>query len=368
MRNLFRRARARALRQRAMTLAFSRDTRRRLLLVTQNGRIAQSQIFPFHFYADSLRRRHDVSVREASMEHVLNGSSLKAHDATTVAFQTHYDIPDAELEHLTRRLREQNPDARMVYLDWSAPTDLRNAARMNPLIDLYVKKHVLRDRSLYGRATLGDTNLADHYARRFGLAEDAYCFEIPPGFLDKLMVGPSFVTAPAILPSFLQPFKPAEDRPVDLHARFEVHGTSWYQAMRQEAEAVLEQARDLCLATGITPQHYRFMAELHKSKICFSPFGYGEVCWRDYEAIMAGAVLLKPDTGHIETCPDIFRPWETYVPVRWDLTDFNDALRRLLADAPLRRAIAGRAFEVLQNYTCSDDFADQMTPLFAAPR
>jgi hypothetical protein len=81
---------------------------------------------------------------------------------------------------------------------------------------------------------------------------------------------------------------------------------------------------------------------------------------------MAGAMLLKPDTGHIETHPDIFRPWETYVPLRWDLTDLNDTLRRLLKDSALRQSIAERAYAVLHDYLHSDEFARQMRPLFAA--
>lgn len=349
----------------ALARPFAQGTNHRLLLVSEHARIPQSQIHPFHHFSGDLHRLYDVSVREVPLEQVLAGRQPRSGGATVVAFQTPFDIPQSDLERLLCRLRADHPGARLVCLDWFAPTDLRNAARVDPWVDVYLKKHVLRRREMYGQPTLGDTNLTDHYARRFGLPEPERRHEIPPGFLEKkLVIGPSFVTSPAILPDFLRPLDLHATRPIDLHARFAVTGTGWYAGMRQEAEAALAPLSDLALARGNNVPMYRFMAEMRRAKVCFSPFGYGEVCWRDYEAVAAGAVLLKPDMGHVETAPDIFRPWETYVPLRWDLSDFEAILRRLLADDDLRRTIAARAFATLRDYATSDAFARQMAPIF----
>ena len=362
--NFLYRKRADRLRATALKTPFS-DTHERMLLVSQSARIPQSQIFPYHYFAAALADTYDVSIRETSLDDMLAGHSIPHNDATIVAFQTPYDITDDDLERLLDKLRSNSPGARLIYLDWSAPADLRNAERLNPHIDIYIKKHVLRDRGQYGQKTLGDTNLADRYARRLNIAEEEYCFDIPAGFLDKLLVGPSFATAPLLLPELAQPFAFGQERSIDLHARFTVTGTDWYQAMRSEAEAALDQFADLQLARGSNLPLYRFICELRRAKVCFSPFGYGEVCWRDYEAVMTGAVLLKPDMDHIETAPDIFRPWETYVPLSWDLSDFDEALQKLLGDAPLRESIARNAHAVLFDYLNSDGFIKQMRPLFS---
>src|SRR5690606_40487329 len=45
---------------------------------------------------------------------------------------------------------------------------------------------------------------------------------------------------------------------------------------------------------------------------------YGEVCHRDFEAMAAGAVLVKPDSSHIRTNPEIYIPGQTYVPCKPD--------------------------------------------------
>lgn len=347
-----------------MTRPFSAGAERRLLLVTQPERIPQSQIYPFHHYASDLGRIHGAEIREADLAAVMSGADTPAKGATVVAFQTPFDISDDDLLRLVGRLRSDHPGARLGCLDWFAPTDLRNAARMDPLVDFYVKKHVFRDRDRYGQPTLGDTNLTDFYGRRFGLDDTERCFTVPAGFLDKLVVGPSFATAPQILPALLG-VPPSEGaRPFDLHARFEVNGTEWYRAMRGEAMTALERLGDLSILHGQNVPLSRFMWEMRRSKVCFSPFGYGEVCWRDYEAVAAGAVLLKPEMSHVETDPDIFIPWETYVPLAWDLSDFEEKTRKLVVSEDLRRRIAGQAFGVLRDWLRSDAFAHNMKPVF----
>lgn len=68
-------------------------------------------------------------------------------------------------------------------------------------------------------------------------------------------------------------------------------------------------------------EYYRRM--IH-SKIIVAPFGYGEMAPRDLEAAMVGAVLIKPDMGHIDTIPNPYIPEETYRSCRWDFSDLND--------------------------------------------
>lgn len=123
----------------------------------------QSQIYPFHHYAADLRRLYGTDLREADLWDFVAGRPVAAQGATVVAFQTPFDVSD-ELDRLFTRINADHPGARIACLDWFAPTDLRNAARLNDRIHLYIKKHVLRDRDCYGKPALGDTNLTDYYA------------------------------------------------------------------------------------------------------------------------------------------------------------------------------------------------------------
>jgi hypothetical protein len=365
VRKYLNRRKADRLRARAMARPFSPAATSRLLLVTQPERLPQSQIYPFHHYAADLQRLYGTELREADLWDFIADRPVAARGATVVAFQTPYDVSDEDLDRLFARIHRDHPGARVACLDWFAPTDLRNAARMDHRIDLYIKKHVLRDLAYYGRPTLGDTNLTDYYARRLRLNEPERLFPIPSGFLDKLVIGPSFATAPTVLPALLGNPPAAGPRVLDLHARFELDGTPWYSGMRAEADAAVTALKGVSLVRGTGVHQAQFLAEMRHSKVCLSPFGYGEVCWRDYEAVLTGAVLIKPDMSHVATDPDIFVPWETYAPVAWDLSDFPDVLHRLLGDEPLRRRITTQAFETLRKWLSADRFARRMAPLLA---
>ena len=340
---------------------FDGNTEHRLLILGIDHRIPQSQVYPFHYYFDALRAR-GVEVREACVE--TYGDDAAPDGATAVAFQSQFDISQTDFAALVAKIHDRNPGARITYLDWFAPTDLRLAQMATPLVDVYLTKHLLRDRARYGAPTQGDTTLMENYGRAFDLSHDTQHFEVPEGFWPKLHLGPSFVTAPFMLPVFAKGVMPSGPRPIDLHARIAVEGTPWYAAMRGQCADAVDQLENVTTVTGTGIRHDLFLREMRAAKICFSPFGYGEVCWRDYEAVMSGAVLLKQDMAHVETDPDIFVADETYVPVAWDLSDFAEKVAWLRDDSDAREAIATAAFTRLQDYARSDLFVDRMRPLW----
>jgi hypothetical protein len=360
--------RSTAARQRpSAPLHFSPGAARRLLLVSRHDAICQSQIFPFHFYRDSLHARWGYEVREIGLETLLARPDLAPRGADVVCFQAWIDQTPEQQRAIVALLRRQHPRARLALLDPCAPTDLRFAAAVGSEVDLYVKKHVLRDLDAYDRPTHGDTNLTHWYGDYYGEPLPETHFVLPPGFRDKLVVGPSFVTAPYMLPRFFAvPEAPVGGtRRYDLHARLGGLGTkSWYEKMRTQAFNQVRGLKNL----AVTPQDYigkrAYMRELAQSKICFSPFGYGEVCWRDYEAVFSGALLVKPDMSHMVTVPDVFVPNETYVPIRWDFADLDDVVATWLADERRRLEVARNAWEAMHRWARGTGFVDQLERLF----
>ena len=89
--------------------------------------------------------------------------------------------------------------------------------------------------------------------------------------------------------------------------------------------------------------------ELKDAFATLSPFGFGEVCYRDFEAAIFRSCLIKPDMSHVETWPDIYLPHQSYVPVKWDASDVIETAEELLRDRPRARRIAENAFDILSD-------------------
>jgi hypothetical protein len=67
---------------------------------------------------------------------------------------------------------------------------------------------------------------------------------------------------------------------------------------------------------------WEFTQEAYLVRGMLSPFGWGEVCYRDFEAAIGGAVLIKPDMSHIETWPNVFTD-KSYISLSWDLNELD---------------------------------------------
>jgi len=331
------------------------------LLITERNQISASQIYPFYFFRRRLAKELGFDFVEIPLADYSVDNRPRLQGAKAVFIQPWWNIEPDRLRHVVRRARTENPAARIIVLDSFAPLDLRLAQHLGNDIDVYVKKQLFRDRSQYGLPTRGDTNLVDYYGKLYGLDYDSVTFPIPDGFLDKLVVGPGFATSKVALPLFLGATEPKQaERTIDLHARLGGFREGWYGRMRDHARSAVSAIAGIRIAASGTVSHRRYLQELYAAKVCFSPFGFGEVCWRDYEAVMCGSLLLKPDMSHVDTNPDIFQSGKTYVSLRWDFADLEEKLRYYLAHDEEREAITHNAFQVVSDYFRSGKFIDHV--------
>ena len=73
-----------------------------------------------------------------------------------------------------------------------------------------------------------------------------------------------------------------------------------------------------------------YMNTLYQSKLALSPFGQGEVCYRDFEIFELGVVMIKPTMDRVQTNPNPYLPHETYIPVDLDWKELNDTVLELI--------------------------------------
>ena len=241
-------------------------------------------------------------------------------------------------------------------------------------VDLYVKKGVFAREDDYLRSFVGKTNLTDYVWREHGVAPGPE--DIPSsGVLDrtdlhKLCLGWSIALDDQIdeLVKKGNP-TPVSDKSVDIVCRAKI-AADWSFSFRNAVIPALEPLKTryrLLLPTERVSRD-QYYQELRQSRICVSPLGYGEVCWRDFEAIACGCLLIKPDMSHLRSYPDLFVPGETYVPVRWDYADLAETCVHYLESEAERTRIADNAYRILTESHRDEAFVSRFALLLGRPQ
>ncbi len=233
---------------------------------------------------------------------------------------------------------------------------------------LVVKNQLYRDRSWYTREFIGKCNLTDHVARVHGIsfADDPYprSRPLPHAALERLWLGWNLGCSSTVR-RFVSTDAPAGQRLHDVILRADVP-TGWVAPLRRPAVEALERlsSRLRVILPDRRVDHATYRAEMLASRICLSPFGNGEVCHRDFEAVLAGCLLVKPDMSHLETRPDVFRAGETCATVRWDWSDLEQVVERHLADPVATERIVRAARRELEHHLSGDgvvaNFGEQL--------
>lgn len=343
---------------------FGKQARFRVLIYREPGAISRSQIEPYFHHAAAFRGRFAAEFRTRPVSDFLQGRS--GPEADIVLVQPWFTAEGDKISRGFEIVRNRLPKARFVFLDSFAHNDLRFGRFVDPYVDLYFKKAIFWNRQEYLQPRRGDTNLTEYYGDLYGLhSSGPIDWQVPRAILPKLRLSPNFFTHARFTNAFqLSSMPPRSGRQIDVQSRLGSKGSPWYSAMREDAHAKIEAIEGLKLSPPGKLSIQAFMAELANSRLCFSPFGYGELCWRDIEAFQTGAVLIKPDMGHLQTLPDLYEPGVTYLPVRWDFSDLEDVVRSALADEPRMEAIASEAWNRTARYIREGCFVDDMAEMF----
>lgn len=337
---------------------FPPRARVRIVVYHHADPISWSQVYPFFHDARTFERRYGAHIRSFPVADFL--ARRPAPEADVVLVQPWLTEPPERMEAAFAQYRATFPDTRIIFLDAYAQCDLRFGRVVEPYVDLYQRKALFRDRSLFLHPFAGDTNLTEYYSGLYDIPAAPVDWQVPERLLDRLSLVPNFLTAAYLMDGFLGPEPEFTDRPIDLHSRVATKGTPWYAAMRSTANAAAKAIEGIRLTPEGRIPRGQFLDEMRHARLCWSPFGYGELCWRDLEAFMTGAVLVKPDMGHLETLPDLYVPGKTYLPVKWDFSDLEAVVRGALADPEAQRRIALNAFHVARDYLREQRFVADM--------
>jgi hypothetical protein len=263
---------------------------------------------------------------------------------------------------------------KIIWMDIADSTGVTHFELL-PYIDLYLKKHLLKDKAIYQKELYGGRIFTDFYHKRFGIVDLSPFKQFYPldtnlaykvGLSWNMGMGDAYNAFskmnsfrrlfPGQIPvSYKVPFRsPREKRDLDVFIRATTNLCRETVAFhRQELirrlNKMLQKNNTLTgsVKGRLTLKAYREI--MKNSKITFGPFGWGELNVREYEALIFGTLLLRPDISYMETWPSIFVARKTYQPYRWDFEDLESNIREFLEDEKRRLEIARNGQDAYQD-------------------
>ena len=339
---------------------------RRDFILVCDGRVytSEQQFAPIYRHARRIARETGLIVQSRSLERLIAGGPSALAPNSVVGLMLPYDMDPEDVVALIDRVIRPARHRGVRFVLFDGDDDLAVLWRdVLAAVDLCVKKHGYANRSQYEKPTTGKSNLTDYVARTAGWS---FADNIIPSAgnvaqtdIGKIRIGWNIALDDKIvdLARDIPPLVVA-DRPVDILCRASVGPDIWTYPMRNGAvEAIGALAGGVrVLAPTDRVSQAAYYREMLSAKMSLSPFGFGEICWRDFESILCGSVLVKPDMSHVDTAPDLFVPGETYVPVAWDYSDLAEKVAIYLGDDQRRRAMAERARSTLLSMLTPDWF------------
>jgi len=236
--------------------------------------------------------------------------------------------------------------APIIVLDDSASTGTHKFSLLRLYPDRfigYIKKQLLRDRSLYKweyprnryhyyqLQKIQDSDYPDS-VNRHPYVNDEVLSKVHLGWSLALMERSGIQTS-------IEPNLDIEHRDIDIHFSVKAkHITKIEIENLGKMDNMFNFHRSGCTVklNKIVEKHgfsvsgkckgQEYLNRMGRSKVCISPYGLGECCFRDLEAYCSGAICIKPSMDHIETWPNLYRDRETYISCKPDWSDLESIL------------------------------------------
>lgn len=307
-----------------------------------NDTIIKAQREPFSYYKKELKNYLNLKIKQhnASTFQDINEICRQYDSDIVFLFPSWRDSLGEDsiaiAENIVKHLKIDYPKRKLVFIDPFAQTST-NYFRLLPYVDYFLKRQCYKNLSEYQHSFTGGSSFTDFLAVNYNLDFSQWYVgsELPKDCLHKIMPGWNLGTAKKFKKSL---FKKSlfgfnkNKKTIDIFCRISLGDTSkkeWYTQYRiMSVEALHPLAANYKIVASAKDSNNlvsrrQYESEIKNSRIVFSPFGWGENCWRDFEAICCDSLLIKPSMSHIATNPNIFRENETYVSVKWDFSDLK---------------------------------------------
>jgi len=338
--------------------------------------ISSAQQEPFRYSQKQVKNLAGVTVKYQPIQSFAEAVETCKKDESDAYFLMPFWNEDPKLvAEAVHEIRAIKPDQSIIFIDPFAQTSSRFFSIL-PDVNYFLKRQSYRNLSDYCQPIMGGMQLTHYLAETQGYDLMGWHVgsEVPKGYEHRIIPGWNLGTAKKFKHLLLRPrYFPQPAKQFDIFCRMSLGSRDkkeWYYKYRSSAVNALDPlTHDYQVKYsggfeqgGLVSQR-QYFRELRSSKLIFSPFGWGETCWRDFEAVCYGGLLIKPSMDHIDTEPNIFIPGETYVPVAWDFSDLESKCHYYLEHPEEATRIAKNAQEVYRAYFKNNEFAKKIKHL-----
>ena len=280
--------------------------------------------------------------------------------------------------------------------------DMRDSAgttqfEVLPFVKKYIKKSFYKDKSLYMKKLDGGRFYSDYYIKKYFI-EDSVKYQsklLDEKFISKLVLG--WNIGVAFLFDYLNhtsisyyneliKFKFLNKRSFTkklnnhsnwqndnnkldaiclMNTKFSRNSVGFQRKLLNEK---ISRLKNLNLVYNLRLNKKKYYQKLINSKVSLGAFGWGEVCYREFEAIKCGSAILFPDMSNIETWPNIYIENETYISYNLDFQNFEEKLYDLISNLKLRKKLVTNSQQILNDIHTSlgrDFFVEKITEIIS---
>ena len=261
--------------------------------------------------------------------------------------------------------------------------DMRDSAgttqfEVLPFVKKYIKKQFYKDKKTYFKKLRGGRFYTDHYIKKYSLKDtEEYDQELlDNSHFSKLILGWNLGVAfffdyinfskldyffELIKFKYLNqknfkmklPFYQNWNDDNNKNDFFSLMNTNFYRiSVGYQRTKLKEILRDLENKNKIVEGRLnkkKYYQVLRNSKVSVGAYGWGEVCYREFEATICGTAFMTADMSNIETWPNIYHDGETYLSYDLDFKKLNHKLETLINDVNLRKKLVNNSRDILKD-------------------
>jgi hypothetical protein len=264
------------------------------LISDRDAYCSEEQFYPFAAYRLELRKKLRLISVHLLLKDVLHAPELILSRFDIIVLKMSYRTTPSEALRVVQTIRNAVSSKSLVYFDGDDDLCIQ-WPEILPYVDLYTKKHVFRDRCNYSKRFVGKSNLHDYVHHKFGHTFSALDYgdpgdkytmisesgPVPIDQLAKISLGYNLALDRNIINLYenLQRQLLPRIKESDIIFRGSVKSAVWSYHLRKGIEPILRRLQKpyrVIIPTGRVPLE-EYHREMMSSKICISPFGFGEI-------------------------------------------------------------------------------------------